>query len=1601
MDNKTIFDKTPKGDEELHRPVSSLPDNVRRALLMVDGVSTFNEISKRAAPSLRHNLAELFERLEKDGFIVDRTRSVSIPKMVMPPKIAVPAGKQVQEGAAELDFTAALRTAALGKKAPEKAQEKVPEAAMVKAEAEAKARLEAEAIRRRAELETSKAREEAELARQQAAAAAKAREEAERRAREEAEAVRKKAEHETAQVRAELEAARAKAEAEVGALKEAEQRARAEAEALRLKAEQETEAIRRRAEQEAAQVHARLQAAKAAAEAEAKARKEAEQRAQEEAEALRRKAEHEAAQVRAELEAARAMAEVEAKARQEAEQRAREEAEASRRKAEQEAERVRAEMEARRVAAEEAAARAREEAERAREEAKQRAAKEAEALRVKAEEQAARARAELEAARATAEAEARARKEAEQRAREEAEALRAQSEQETARIRAELEAVKAAAEAEAKARKEAEQRAREEAEALRRKAEEEAAQVRAELKAAKAAAEAAAKAREEAEQRAREEVKQRAREAADAVRVKAEQEAAQIRAELDAAKAAAEAAAKARKEAEQRAEGTAEEVRAKAEQEAAQVRAELQAARAVAEVETKARKEAEQRAQEAAEAVRLKTEQEAAQVRAELEAARAAKAAAEASARAREEAEQRARKEAEAERLKVEHEAAQVRVELEAARAAKASAEAAGKAREEAERRARGKAEAVQTKAEQEAAQARAELEVAKAAAEVEAKARKETEQRIREEAEAMRLKSEQEAAQVRAQLEAAKAAAEAEAKARQEVERRAREEVEAARLQALQVAEQEAAKVREEAARLKAEVEARVEAEKTVRQKTAQEAVKAQPEAELAPAAAASLKALQEAEAILLRSAHEVAHEEAKLKPAAEAAARSTSATVLFFDMVGYTKLPVNKQIEIKKQFNGLVSDCLNAQEDGERIILDTGDGAAIGFLQHPEDALEVAMKFRKSLYDRYKEFPDLKVRMGIHLGPINIVKDIAGRSNMVGDGINDAQRVMSFAGTNQIYISRPFYDFVSRLTDEYAELFRYRGSQKDKHGREHQIYELAEAAEPAAEAAFQPTGKPAEAIKLEPFTIELPETPTPPAPAPVPEKPAAGTEELKLMKDIGKLKHPGKIEQAGVEKKEPTPEEEAKPAAKVRIPTGKEVEEFAEEQSKTWAAAEQRAVETAKAKVERAAQPAPEKAIAGAESSVAARLSAFPVRVTDYLRHLHRGKAVAGLIVLVLIVLVIAPYVLPMRGYATGIEERLAARLQQPAHIGQIAFRLFPTPHFNLGDVTVGEANQIKAQQVQVNFGWSALFAASKPIKSIKLDEVEINGAALQQATGWMRQIAADDQFPVSRIVLNQGKLVADGLQVSGIGGEFGFDQAGKFSQAKLLTEDNKYALDVTATPENTFPVTLVVRGSALPVLPNWMFDELNAKGELKGDELIISDLFGRVMGGVLLGQARISWHSGWQAQGSLEAKVITLANVSKTLGGDVDGKAKFRMESPSFSRLIDSATLNGSFVASRGAINGINIIETARLRSRTHLPGGRTYYDELSGDLSYAAGAYHFRQLRMRAGVLDATGTLDVINQQLSGRILADLSRARMGTTALQVGGTVDAPTLQAAR
>ena len=188
----------------------------------------------------------------------------------------------------------------------------------------------------------------------------------------------------------------------------------------------------------------------------------------------------------------------------------------------------------------------------------------------------------------------------------------------------------------------------------------------------------------------------------------------------------------------------------------------------------------------------------------------------------------------------------------------------------------------------------------------------------------------------------------------------------------------------------------------------------------------------------------------------------RTFIGSVVFVDIVGYSKKSVSEQITLKDRFTSLLADSLKDIALEQRIILDTGDGAAMSFLGDPEDALFVGMHMREFLQRAYADLGlpenapqedidigpqgDLSVRIGINLGPVKLVRDINGHPNIVGDGINVAQRIMTFARPGQIVVSRSYFDVVSVISEEYAKLFKYEGSRTDKHVREHEIYVVGE---------------------------------------------------------------------------------------------------------------------------------------------------------------------------------------------------------------------------------------------------------------------------------------------------------------------------------------------------------------------------------------------------------------------------------------------------------------------------------------------------------------------------------------------------------------------------
>jgi TolB-like protein/class 3 adenylate cyclase/Tfp pilus assembly protein PilF len=129
--------------------------------------------------------------------------------------------------------------------------------------------------------------------------------------------------------------------------------------------------------------------------------------------------------------------------------------------------------------------------------------------------------------------------------------------------------------------------------------------------------------------------------------------------------------------------------------------------------------------------------------------------------------------------------------------------------------------------------------------------------------------------------------------------------------------------------------------------------------------------------------------------------------AHVLFTDIVGYSKLPINQQRALVERLNEIVrgTDEFHIAETAGRLLtIPTGDGIMLVFYHSPEAPVECALEISRAL----KQHPELQLRMGVHSGPVSGVIDAAGKANVAGAGINIAQRVMDCGDAGHILLSK-----------------------------------------------------------------------------------------------------------------------------------------------------------------------------------------------------------------------------------------------------------------------------------------------------------------------------------------------------------------------------------------------------------------------------------------------------------------------------------------------------------------------------------------------------------------------------------------------------------------
>jgi hypothetical protein len=169
------------------------------------------------------------------------------------------------------------------------------------------------------------------------------------------------------------------------------------------------------------------------------------------------------------------------------------------------------------------------------------------------------------------------------------------------------------------------------------------------------------------------------------------------------------------------------------------------------------------------------------------------------------------------------------------------------------------------------------------------------------------------------------------------------------------------------------------------------------------------------------------------------------------FVDIVGLSEplLSVKRQIKKIEALNHLISSCKAYRNTGKdsRLVLPTGDGMAIAFLQGPEIPLKLAIELHNKLKVHNKgKSPEemLRVRIGMNDGPVFVVKDLEGNQNVWGPGIILARRVMDIGDDGHILLTARMAESLRELSDKYKRMIKPLRDYTIKHGKTILLYSL-----------------------------------------------------------------------------------------------------------------------------------------------------------------------------------------------------------------------------------------------------------------------------------------------------------------------------------------------------------------------------------------------------------------------------------------------------------------------------------------------------------------------------------------------------------------------------
>ena len=385
---------------------------------------------------------------------------------------------------------------------------------------------------------------------------------------------------------------------------------------------------------------------------------------------------------------------------------------------------------------------------------------------------------------------------------------------------------------------------------------------------------------------------------------------------------------------------------------------------------------------------------------------------------------------------------------------------------------------------------------------------------------------------------------------------------------------------------------------------------------------------------------------------------------------------------------------------------------------------------------------------------------------------------------------------------------------------------------------------------------------------------------------------------------------------------------------------------------------------------------------------RWLRIVSVLFGLAVLLLAAVVLAlQYWVGSGDFRGRVEREASAALGLPVRLRAVSVDVWPLPSVALDGMSVGSQPPLTLERIEARPVWAALLRGRLEVATLVVRKAVIPGQAVaaisaaslrkRKAAGAAPVAAPADRFSwwPRRARFDELSWIDVNGNTTTVDAQVAMDDDGRPATASLKVLRGRVA---------GASATLKREGAA------WRLAASIGGGKL--DARLMLEAAGAVQSTSLKGSYQVA-----------NVEVSALTAPSRTLTGRLDASGTLRAPLQDLSKLRETLSTQTRFTVRNAVIHGIDLREAMRTVGLNR--GGSTPLDTLSGRLATQGSAMQLTQLAAVAGKLSATGDVSMAtDKNLSGTLDVSLASASTGNVVsvpLQVGGTLDSPSVTLSR